>query len=202
MATSARSKSKRPSAKKTNRSARPTRAYTVLRSSKFDPTKKLSSQGKTVNTTRNGAYVAAAVAIKKRSRPTRIYLCRNKRVLSYRITYYTGKNGKLKAEATYTRSSSSGKKTKFLKKKSSPKTKTKKKCLCTIKGSCKKTKGACKKKSGKRSSGEKAVSRASRPVFRVSSGKLHVSVNGRRSVVSRAEKDKLIRIMGSRRMIA
>ena len=201
MATSTRSKSKRPSAKKTNRSTRPTRAYTVLRSSKFDPKKKLSSQGKTVNTTRNGAYVASAVALKKRSRPTRIYLYRSKRVLSYRIKYYTGTNGKPKAEATYMRPSSSGKKTKPLDKKK------KKKCLCTIKGSCKKTKGACKKKKKKKSSvtsssRRKSASSSGRPVFRVSSGRLHVSVNGRKSVVTRAEKDKLLRIMGSRRMIA
>ena len=75
------------------------RSYTVLRKSTLDPKKKVSSQGKSRSTTKTGAHLAARVAIRRRTKPSRIYLYRKKRVTTYSIKYTKNKDGKTKASA-------------------------------------------------------------------------------------------------------
>lgn len=81
-------------AKKTVKS----RSYIVLRKSTLLAKKKVSSQGKSVTTTKSGAQLAARIALKKTTRPSRIYLYRKKRILTYAITYHK-KPGKTRAVA-------------------------------------------------------------------------------------------------------
>lgn len=190
------SKSRKKSSRKpSKKSTTKVRSWTILRGSGFDPKKKLSSQGKTVSTTKLGPSVAARHALKRRDRPSRMYLFRDRKIRVYSIKYLT-KDGKVKAKAKYERSISQKKKKK---KPSSTKTSStatttkkkrkkkkrkvsKKKCTCAVKGGCKKT--------------------GSKPVFKMSAGKLHVTVNGRRSLVTKSEKDKLkkqLGLLGARR---
>ncbi|CAN0558045.1 unnamed protein product [Ectocarpus sp. 8 AP-2014] len=80
------------------------RSYTVLRKSTLDPKKKVSSQGTSRTTTKTGAHLAARVAIRRRTRPSRIYLYRKKKILTYAIKYTKNKDGKTKASAKQIRS--------------------------------------------------------------------------------------------------
>lgn len=186
------SKSRKKSSRKSSakKSTTKVRSWTVLRGSGFDPKKKLSAQGKTVSTTKLGPSVAARYALKRRDRPSRMYLFRDRKIRVYSIKYLT-KDGKVKAKAKYERSISQKKKKKTpsstatttkKKRKRRKRKVSKKKCTCAVKGGCKKT--------------------GSKPVFKMSAGKLHVTVNGRRSLVTKSEKDKLkkqLGLLGARR---
>ena len=136
--------------RKKKKSVATTRSYTILKSARFDRTKKLSSQGKTRKTTKTGAHLASKVALSKRKRPTRIYLYRHKKIMTYSITYTT-KDGKLKAVAklkkTKTVSKSSSSKKKPTKKKKTKKKCGKRSCKCAVKGTCTKRKKTSKSKS-------------------------------------------------------
>lgn len=171
--------------KKKSSSAVETRSYTVLKTSKIDRTKNLSKQGKTVKSKKTGAYVASKVALAKRPRPSRVYLYRNSKIRIYSISYLK-KEGKVKAFAKHMRTVAvKRKKGSSPGKKSKSKSKTKATCTCAVKNACKKS---------------------SKPVFRVSGNKLNVLVNGRRSLVSKSEidklKKKLVKLTGSRRRSA
>lgn len=80
-----------------------TRSYTILRKSTINPKKKVSSQGKSATTTKTGSHLAARVALKRRTRPTRIYLYRKKKIMTYSIKYGKRKDGKVKAIAKLVR---------------------------------------------------------------------------------------------------
>lgn len=126
--------------RKKKKSVATTKSYTILKSARFDPTKKLSSQGKTRKTTRTGAHLASKVALAKRKRPTRIYLYRHKKIMTYAIRYET-KDGKVRATAKIKKTKYVSKRSKSKKKTTKKKKKTTKKCGKT---SCKcATKGAC-----------------------------------------------------------
>ena len=113
-----------PSTKK-KKSTGVSRSYTVLRKSTLDPKKKVSSQGTSRTTTKTGAHLAARVAIRRRTRPSRIYLYRKKRILTYSIRYTKNKDGKAKASATQIRSvTAKRKKTSSTKKATKKKRKT------------------------------------------------------------------------------
>lgn len=109
-------------ATKKRKSTGVSRSYTVLRKSTIDPKKKISSQGTARTTTKPGAHLAARVAIKRRTRPSRIYLYSKKKIITYSIRYTKNKDGKTKASATQIRSVSARRK-----KTSSTKKATKKK---------------------------------------------------------------------------
>lgn len=143
-----RSSSKRPTTtrRKKKQTSVTAKTYTILKKSAFDPTKKLSTQGKTRTTTKTGAHLASRVALARRKRPTRIYLYRHKKIMVYQIKYVR-EDGKVKSASAKRiktlsakgKASSSG-----TKKKRKTKSKSKSKssgssCTC-------KTKGACKKK--------------------------------------------------------
>ncbi|CAN0570879.1 unnamed protein product [Ectocarpus sp. 12 AP-2014] len=115
-------------ATKKKKSTGVSRSYTVLRKSTINPKKKISSQGTSRTTTKTGAHVAARVAIKRRTRPSRIYLYRKKKIITYSIRYTKNKDGKAKASATQIRSVSAKRK-----KTSSTKKATKKKRTTTKK---------------------------------------------------------------------
>lgn len=105
MATAKPSRSgSRSSTSKKKKSAGTTRSYTILKKSRFDPKKKLSSQGKSCTTTKTGAQLAARVATKRRVRPSRIYLYRNSKVYTYSMKYVKSKDGVTKAVAKLVRS--------------------------------------------------------------------------------------------------
>lgn len=110
------------STRKTKKSASKARSYTILKKSSFDPKKKLSSQGKTKTTTKTGAHLAARVALAKTKRPSRIYLYRRKKIMTYSIRYEQ-KDGKLRAVAKLIRTVSAKRKTSTSKKKSTTKKK-------------------------------------------------------------------------------
>lgn len=127
------------------------RSYTILKKSTIDTKKKLSRQGKTKTTTKTGAHLAARVALAKTKRPSRIYLYRHKKIMTYSIRY-AQKDGKVKAVAKLVRTKAVKRKTSKKDKKKSTKekkmknkkksTKTKKKCAkgkctCDVKGACK-----------------------------------------------------------------
>jgi len=126
---------KRSSTTTKKKKAGPTRSYTVLRKSTLDSKKKVSTQGKPATTTKTGAYLAARVALKRRTRPTRIYLYRKKKITTYSIKYGKRKDGKVKAVAKLVRTvtvkrkkpSSKKKTTKKKRKTSAKKRKTTKK---------------------------------------------------------------------------
>lgn len=130
MAPVKRSRSASKSASKKKKSSSKVRSYTILKKSTFDPKKKLSSQGKTKTTTKTGAHLAARVALAKTKRPSRIYLYRRKKIMTYSIRYVQ-KDGKVKAVAKLVRTkavkrkTSSSKKKKTTKKKKSTKKKRK-----------------------------------------------------------------------------
>lgn len=94
----------RSSAAKKKKSTGATRSYTILRKSTIDPKRKVSSQGKSATTTKTGAHLAARVALKRRTRPSRIYLYRKKKIITYSIRYTKNKDGKTKAVAKLMRS--------------------------------------------------------------------------------------------------
>ena len=83
-----------PPAKKSVKS----RSYVVLKKATLSAKKKVSSQGKSVTTTKSSAQLAARLALKKTTRPSRIYLYRKKRIMTYAITYHK-KPGKTRALA-------------------------------------------------------------------------------------------------------
>ncbi|AAK14492.1 unnamed protein product [Ectocarpus sp. 4 AP-2014] len=113
------------SATKKKQSTGVSRSYTVLRKSTLDPKKKVSSQGTSRTTTKTGAHLAARVAIKRRTRPSRIYLYRKKRIITYSVKYTKNKDGKTKASATQIRSvTAKRKKTSSTKKDTKKKRKT------------------------------------------------------------------------------
>lgn len=109
-----------PSTQKTkaSKSSARTFTYTVLSKAKFDPKKKLSSQGKPYKTKKTGSYVAAKVALKKRARPRprRIYLYRKSKIMVYSIKYSKNKDGKTKALAKLIKTSSAKRKSASAKK--------------------------------------------------------------------------------------
>lgn len=119
-----RSVKRASSTRKTKKSASKARSYTILKKSSFDPKKKLSSQGKTKTTTKTGAHLAARVALAKTKRPSRIYLYRRKKIMTYSIRYVQ-KDGKFKAVAKLIRTVSAKRKTSTSKKKSTTKKKKK-----------------------------------------------------------------------------
>lgn len=131
--------------KKTSKSTGVTRSYTILKKSKFNPEKKLSSQGKTVQTTKTGAHLASRYALAKRKRPTRVYLYRHKKIMIYAIKYCKV-DGKVKSAIakrikTVSAKGKAKKKTNSsTKKKKRRKTKKKTTCTCAVKGSCAKKK--------------------------------------------------------------
>lgn len=86
------------SATKKKRSNGKSKSYIVLRKSTIDPKKKVSSQGKSATTTKSGAYLAARIALRKTKRPTRTFLYRKKKIMTY-VIKYTKKDGKTKATA-------------------------------------------------------------------------------------------------------
>ncbi|CAM9102947.1 unnamed protein product [Ectocarpus sp. 12 AP-2014] len=116
----------RSGSKKTSAGAT-TRSYTVLRKPTIDPKKKVSSQGKAATTTKTGAHLARRQALKRRTRPSRIYLYRNKKITTYSIKYGKNKDGKLTAVAKLLRTVTVKRKTKTKprKKTSTSKKKTK-----------------------------------------------------------------------------
>lgn len=131
----------------TEKSSAKARSYTILKKSTFHPKKKLSRQGKTKATTKTGAHLAARVALAKTERPSRIYLYRRKKIMTYSIRYVQ-KDRKVKAVAKLVRTKAVKRKTskKTTKKKKSTKkkkgTKKKKKCAkgkctCAVKRACK-----------------------------------------------------------------
>lgn len=122
--TKRRSAKRASSTRKTKKSSSKARSYTILKKSSFDPKKKLSSQGKTKTTTKTGAHLAARVALAKTKRPSRIYLYRRKKIMTYSISY-GHKDGKLKAVAKLIRTKSAKRKTSSSKKKSTTKKKKK-----------------------------------------------------------------------------
>lgn len=103
------------------------RSYTVLRKPTLDPKKKVSSQGTSRTTTKTGTHLAARVAIRRRTRPSRIYLYRKKRITTYSIKYSKNKDGKTKASAKQIRTAAAkrGKTTKKATKKKRTTTKRK-----------------------------------------------------------------------------
>lgn len=126
-------------ATKKKKSTSVSRSYTVLRKSKIDPKKKVSSQGTARTTTKTGAHLAARVAIKRRTRPSRIYLYRKKKIITYSIRYTKNKDDKVKASATQISSVSAKRKKASSTKKATKKRKTSaKKATKTRKTSAKK----------------------------------------------------------------
>ena len=115
------------SASKKKKSSGSTKSYTILRKSTIDPKKKVSSQGKSATTTKTGAYLAQRVALKRRTRPTRIYLYRKKKISTYSISYGKKKDGRTKAVAKLVRSVIAKRKKKSSKKRRTTKKKKKKK---------------------------------------------------------------------------
>ncbi|CAN0249196.1 unnamed protein product [Ectocarpus sp. 6 AP-2014] len=112
-------------ATKNKKSAGVSRSYTVLRKSTLDPKKKVSSQGTSRTTTKTGAHLAARVALRKRTRPSRIYLYRKKKIVTFSIKYTKNKDGKVKASAKQIRSvTAKRKKTSSTKKSTKKKRKT------------------------------------------------------------------------------
>lgn len=93
-----------PATSKKKKSTGVARSYTILKKSTINPTKNVSSQGKLRTTTSTGAHLAARVAIKRRTRPSRIYLYRKQKVITYSIRYAKNKDGKVKAAAKHLRS--------------------------------------------------------------------------------------------------
>ncbi|CAM9091655.1 unnamed protein product [Ectocarpus sp. 12 AP-2014] len=175
-----RSSKPRSSKPKSKKSPAKVRSYTVLRSAKFDPKKKLARQGKTVSTTKLGTSIAQRYALKRSDRPSRMYLFRDRKIRVYSIAYST-KDGKVKAKAKYLRAipqkrttkakkSSSSKPGSSFALASSSATTRKKRCKCKKKGSCKKK-----------------------------TGKLYVMVGGRRVLITKSEKEKLKKKLGLRR---
>ena len=118
------SKRRSSSTTKTKKSASKARSYTILKKSSFDPKKKLSSQGKTKTTTKTGSHLAARVALAKTKRPSRIYLYRRKKIMTYSIRYKQ-KDGKLRAVAKLIRTAAAIRKTSTSKKKKTTKKKKK-----------------------------------------------------------------------------
>lgn len=86
-------------ATKKKKSTGVSRSYTVLRKPTLDPKKKVSSQGTSRTTTKTATHLAARVAIRRRTRPSRIYLYRKNRITTYSIKYGKNKDGKTKATA-------------------------------------------------------------------------------------------------------
>ncbi len=142
------SRSKRSTTTKKKTTPAKAKTYTILKKSVFDPTKKLSTQGKTRITTKTGAHLASRVALARKKRPTRIYLYRHKKIMVYQIKYVR-EDGKVKSASAKRiktlpakgKASSTGTK----KKRKTKKRKTRKKKSSLSSCTCK-TKGACKKK--------------------------------------------------------
>lgn len=179
--------------KKKTKSSDVKRSYLILQSASLDTNKTLKKQGKTLRSTGTGRHVATSIAskaVKKRHRPTRIYLYRNSRIMTFSVKYVT-KEGKVKPvtktirQVSIKRRSSSKKSTKTEQKK---KKKKKRACTCAVKGSCKKHNA---------SSSFRTTSSTRTPAFSMSGNKLKVSLNGKKTLDSKREVAKPIKSLGS-----